>query len=188
LGPGASWVQELVGSRSYAGSGADGSRRLVQERAARWSVGLVGWRVSAVGGLIEGSDDKDAGFQAMGRLGGRDRGLIAGGETALAAFGQSVPWQLGFQDSATQIMDEITRFHDILLVIISLISAFVLALLVIVIVRFNARANPTPSRVTHNTTLEVLWTVVPVVILIFILLFSFPLLSISSTRRRPTSP
>jgi cytochrome c oxidase subunit 2 len=139
-------------------------------------VGLVGWRVSAVGGLIEGAMTKMLVFKRLAALAVVIGALIAGGETALAAFGQSVPWQLGFQDSATQIMDEITRFHDILLVIISLISAFVLALLVIVIVRFNARANPTPSRVTHNTTLEVLWTVVPVVILIFILLFSFPLL------------
>ena len=102
--------------------------------------------------------------------------LVAGGETALAAFGQSTPWQLGFQDSATPIMDEITQFHNLLLYIIFAISAFVLALLIIVVVRFNARANPTPSRVTHNTALEVAWTVIPVVILIVILLFSFPLL------------
>jgi cytochrome c oxidase subunit II len=102
--------------------------------------------------------------------------LVAGGQTALAAFGQATPWQLGFQDSATPIMDEITSFHNFLLYVIFAISAFVLALLIIVILRFNARANPTPSRVTHNTTLEVLWTVVPVVILAIIVVPSFRLL------------
>jgi cytochrome c oxidase subunit II len=102
--------------------------------------------------------------------------LVAGVETALAAFGQATPWQLGFQDSATPIMDEITSFHNLLLYIIFAISAFVLVLLITVMVRFNARANPTPSRVTHNTMLEVAWTIIPVAILIFILLFSFPLL------------
>src|SRR6202047_2196960 len=102
--------------------------------------------------------------------------LLAGGDTALAAFGQAVPWQLGFQDSATPIMDEITSFHDFLLYAITGISAFVLILLIIVIVRFNARANPTPSRVTHNTSIEVAWTVVPVVILVGIGIPSFKLL------------
>jgi cytochrome c oxidase subunit II len=102
--------------------------------------------------------------------------LMAGGETALAAFGQAVPWQFGFQDSATPVMDEITAFHDFLLYVITAISAFVLILLITVIVRFNARANPTPSRVTHNTTVEVLWTVVPVVILAVIAVPSFRLL------------
>jgi cytochrome c oxidase subunit 2 len=102
--------------------------------------------------------------------------LMAGGETALAAFGQSTPWQFGFQDSATPVMDEITSFHDFLLYVITAISAFVLILLIIVMVRFNARANPTPSRVTHNTTIEVIWTVVPVVILAIIVVPSFRLL------------
>ena len=102
--------------------------------------------------------------------------LVAGGEAALAAFGQSTPWQLGFQDSATPIMDEITQFHNLLLYIISAISAFVLALLIIVVVRFNARANPTPSRTTHNTWLEIAWTVIPVVVLASIVVPSFRLL------------
>ena len=102
--------------------------------------------------------------------------LLAGGETALAAFGQATPWQLGLQDSATPVMDYITWFHNYLLVVISAISAFVLVLLVIIIVRFNARANPTPSRVTHNTLLEVLWTVIPIFILMAIGLPSFKLL------------
>ncbi len=102
--------------------------------------------------------------------------LMAGGDTAFAAFGEAVPWQFGFQDAATPIMEEITSFHDFLLYVITAISAFVLILLIIVMVRFNARANPTPSRVTHNTLLEVAWTVIPVVILASIVVPSFRLL------------
>jgi cytochrome c oxidase subunit 2 len=73
-------------------------------------------------------------------------------------------------------MEDIATFHYYLLWVIAVISAFVLALLVIVIVRFNARTNPTPSRTTHNTLIEVLWTVVPVVILFVIAIPSFKLL------------
>jgi cytochrome c oxidase subunit 2 len=95
---------------------------------------------------------------------------------ALAGLGQPTPWQLGFQQSASVLMDEIIWFHDFLLWIITLISLFVLALLVYVILRFNARKNPTPSRTTHNTLLEVAWTVVPVVILVVIAVPSFRIL------------
>jgi cytochrome c oxidase subunit II len=102
--------------------------------------------------------------------------LMAGGGAALAAYGQATPWQFGMQDAATPIMDEIISFHDKLLYWITAISAFVLALLIIVMVRFNARANPTPSRVTHNTLLEVIWTVVPIAILVSIGVPSFRLL------------
>jgi len=109
------------------------------------------------------------GALAIGALG-------AGGDTALAALGQAAPWQLGFQDSATPVMDEITSFYDFLLYVITGISAFVLILLITVMVRFNARANPTPSRTTHNTTVEVAWTVIPVVILAVIAVPSFRLL------------
>jgi len=102
--------------------------------------------------------------------------LMAGGDVALAAFGQAAPWQLGLQDSATPVMDYIAWFHDYLLFWISAISAFVLILLIIILVRFNAKANPTPSRVTHNTLLEVAWTVVPIFILLAIGVPSFKLL------------
>jgi len=101
--------------------------------------------------------------------------LMAGG-SALAASGQPSPWQLGLQQSASPVMDSLVSFHNFLLVIITLITAFVLALLVIVTIKFNARANPTPARTTHNTLLEVLWTVVPVVILVVIAIPSFRLL------------
>jgi len=102
--------------------------------------------------------------------------LIAGSGTAQASMGQPTNWQLGFQQSATQVMDNITWFHDFLLWIIAIISLFVLALLLIVFVRFNSRANPTPSKTTHNTLLEVAWTLVPVIILVAIAVPSFKLL------------
>jgi cytochrome c oxidase subunit II len=95
---------------------------------------------------------------------------------ALAGLGQPTPWQMDFQGSATPVMQDITTFHNFLLWVIAAISLFVLALLAIIIVRFNARANPTPSRTTHNTPLEIMWTVVPVVILVAIAIPSFRLL------------
>ena len=101
---------------------------------------------------------------------------LAGGGIALAGLGQPSPWQLGLQQSAAPTMDDIVWFHNLLLYIITGITLFVLALLLIVIVKFNARANPVPSRTTHNTLLEVLWTVVPVVILVVIAIPSFRIL------------
>jgi cytochrome c oxidase subunit II len=101
--------------------------------------------------------------------------LMAGG-AAVAGLGQPSPWQTGLQQSASPVMDNLVSFHNFLLVVITLITAFVLALLVVVIVKFNARANPTPSRTTHNTLVEVLWTVIPVVILVVIAIPSFRLL------------
>ena len=102
--------------------------------------------------------------------------LLAGSRAAFAEAGIGTPWQMGMQDAVTEVMDHINRFHNELLVIITLISIFVLGLLVIVMVRFNARANPTPSRTTHNTLVEVLWTVIPILILGIIAMSSFPLL------------
>ncbi len=101
---------------------------------------------------------------------------LAAGGVALAGLGQPTPWQLGFQQSASPGMDDIVWFHDLLLWIITAITALVLILLVVVIVRYNGRANPTPSRTTHNTTIEVLWTVVPVIILVVIAIPSFRIL------------
>jgi cytochrome c oxidase subunit 2 len=107
-------------------------------------------------------------------------GLLSSG-AALAGLGQPSPWQLGFQQSATPVMENIVWFHDFLLWIITAIAAFVLVLLLIVIVRFNARSNPTPSRTTHNTLLEVAWTLLPVVILVAIAVPSFKLLFLELT-------
>ncbi len=99
-----------------------------------------------------------------------------GAGPALAGMGQPSEWQLGFQQSVTPVMDNITWFHDFLLYVITAIVIFVLALLVIIMVRFNARANPVPSKTTHNTLIEVVWTVVPVLILVVIAVPSFRLL------------
>jgi cytochrome c oxidase subunit II len=101
---------------------------------------------------------------------------LAGGEPALAGLGQPSPWQLGLQQSASPVMDNIIWFHDFLLYIITAIAGFVLALLIIVMVRFNARANPAPSRTTHNTLIEIAWTIIPIMILMFIAVPSFKLL------------
>jgi len=101
--------------------------------------------------------------------------VFAAGAAALAN-GEPQPWQLGLQPANTPVMDDIVWFHDFLLWIIGAITLFVLGLLVIVIVRFNARSNPVPSRTTHNTPIEVIWTVVPVLILVTIAVPSFRLL------------
>ena len=108
--------------------------------------------------------------------------LVAFSVFAVAAFAvaaaaaQPQPWQLGMQPPATIVNLRLSAFHDKLLVIIFLISGFVMALLLYVTVRFSHRRNPVPSRTTHNPVIEVLWTVVPVLILISIAIPSFKLM------------
>jgi len=102
--------------------------------------------------------------------------LLAGGTAFAEELGQPSPWEFNLQASASPVMDSIMRFHDWLLVIISVITLFVLALLITVVVKFNARANPVPSRTTHNTLIEVAWTLIPVLILVGIAVPSFRLL------------
>jgi cytochrome c oxidase subunit II len=102
--------------------------------------------------------------------------LLAGAGTAFAGLGQPTPWQIGLQQAASPVMVDVIQFHNFLLWIVTAIALFVLALLVIVMVRFNARANPTPSRTTHNTVIELIWTIVPVIILVAIAVPSFRLL------------
>ncbi len=101
--------------------------------------------------------------------------LVAGG-TAFAELGQPAPWEYTLQESATPVMDYITWFHNWLFGTITVITLFVLALLVLVVVKFNAKANPVPSRTTHNTLIEVAWTLIPVLILVAIAVPSFRLL------------
>jgi cytochrome c oxidase subunit 2 len=115
-------------------------------------------------------------FRRLTALGPTIFALLAGADAALAGSGQPSPWQLGLQQSATEVMERIASFHDYLLYWITAITAFVLLLLIIVIVRFNARANPIPSRTTNNTLIEVLWTLVPIGILMSIAVPSFKLL------------
>ncbi|PWC56369.1 cytochrome c oxidase subunit II [Azospirillum sp. TSO22-1] len=95
-------------------------------------------------------------------------------QSALAAAPQ--PWELGLQPAASPVKHALDDFHNLLLVIITAITLLVFALLVAVAVRFNAKRNPTPSSTSHNTLLEVAWTVVPVIILIVIAVPSFRVL------------
>lgn len=99
---------------------------------------------------------------------------VAFGPAALAD--QPVNWGLGLLPAASPVMEDIQSFHNLLLWIITLITIFVLALMVYVMVRFRRSANPNPSNFTHNTTVEVLWTVIPVIILVIIAVPSFKLL------------
>jgi cytochrome c oxidase subunit 2 len=99
--------------------------------------------------------------------------LVSGG-TSFAA--QPQPWEVTLQPAASPVMENIVWFHNFLFVLITLITLFVLALLVVVVVKFNARANPVPSKTTHNTLIEVAWTLIPVLILVGIAVPSFRLL------------
>ena len=101
---------------------------------------------------------------------------LLGAAEALAATGIAHDWQLGFQTPASPVKERIESLHNWLLVLITLITLFVMALLGVVIVKFNARANPVPSRTTHNTLIEIIWTVVPVMILVVMAVPSFRLL------------
>ncbi|MEP4769041.1 MAG: cytochrome c oxidase subunit II [Roseibium sp.] len=101
----------------------------------------------------------------------------AGASTAaLAAEPGFSNWQLGFQAATTDVMDDISWFNDFTLVIITVITLFVLALLILVIFKFSAKANPVPSRTSHNTMIEIVWTVAPILILVIIAIPSFRLL------------
>jgi cytochrome c oxidase subunit 2 len=95
---------------------------------------------------------------------------------AFAGSGQPSPKQINFQEAVTPIADEIHWMHDYVNAIIFLITAFVLLLMLYVMWRFSEKRHPTPSRTTHNTTIEVLWTVIPVFILVAIAIPSFKLL------------
>ncbi|MFT5540200.1 MAG: cytochrome c oxidase subunit 2 [Alphaproteobacteria bacterium] len=95
------------------------------------------------------------------------------------------PWQKNFQDAATPVAQQIHDFHDVLLILTSVITVFVLLLLIYVVVRFNAKANPTPTRTTHNTLVEVAWTVVPIMILVGIAIPSFKLLYFQDRTAKP---
>jgi cytochrome c oxidase subunit 2 len=119
---------------------------------------------------------------SMGQTGRRLLGLAVAGVAlvtcgaAFAELGQPAPWEYKLQEAATPVMENITWFHDFLLVLITIITLFVLALLIIVVVKFNAKANPVPSKTTHNTLIEVAWTLIPVLILVALVVPSFRLL------------
>ena len=116
----------------------------------------------------------------MMSLNGKVFGLAAAAGSmtfaAAANASQPVPWQIDFQQAATPVMAQVQDFNTTISVVIVLINWFVIALLVYVMWRFNAKRNPTPSKTTHNTLIEVVWTVAPIMILIIIAVPSFRLL------------
>lgn len=103
-------------------------------------------------------------------------GATALGGEVMAEQVRSAPWQMGFQDPHSPSAERIFAFHDLLLGIEVAIVIFVLAIMVYIIFKFNAKANPVPSRTSHNTLLEVVWTVVPILILVVIAVPSLKLL------------
>ena len=116
---------------------------------------------------------------------------IGAAVAALMAFAANpaaalpVEWGLGFQPSASPVMDQIQSFHNLLLWIIVATCLFVLGLLAWIVIRYRAAANPVPSKVHHNTLLEVAWTLIPVIILVFIAVPSFRLLYFQETLPTP---
>lgn len=113
-------------------------------------------------------------------LGAAALGLLALAPVAASAneAGHAIPAQIGLQESVTPIMDSILTFHNgVLMWTITAIVLLVMALLIIVMVRFNARSNPKPATFTHNTLVEIVWTVVPILILVIIAIPSFAVLT-----------
>ena len=106
---------------------------------------------------------------------------------ASAAWANGIPqdWGLGLQTPGSPVMHYIYEFHNALLIIIGVICVFVLALLLYVVARYNRYANPVPSRTAHNIKLEVIWTVIPCLILLAVAFVSFPLLYYSDRMPKP---
>jgi len=107
------------------------------------------------------------------------------GSALAQAIGQPVQGQIGLQGSASPVMDEIHSFYNLVNYIIIAITIFVMLLMAVVMVRFRRSANPDPSKTTHNTMIEVVWTVVPILILVFIGIFSFKLLFLQYEYPKP---
>ncbi len=102
--------------------------------------------------------------------------VVLGFGAAGVAASEPKPWQVGFQPAASPTAERIDSFNDLLLAIIVFIVAFVLVLLIYVMWRFSEKRNPTPSKTTHNTLLEVAWSAIPVIILVIVAIPSFKLL------------
>jgi cytochrome c oxidase subunit 2 len=111
--------------------------------------------------------------------------LLAGTAAWAVPTGKPEPWQLDFQPAASPVMENIEDFHRLLVWLITLISLFVLVLLIIIMVRYNRRSNPVPSKTEHNTVLEVVWTIVPVIVLVIIAIPSFKLLYFEADIPKP---
>jgi len=103
-------------------------------------------------------------------------GSVFAGFAAQDGIYSAAPGQLGFIEPATPIMSETVAFHDFLMWIISAITIFVTLVMIYIFVKFNAKSNPVASKTTHNTFLEIVWTAVPILILVVIAIPSFRLL------------
>lgn len=104
---------------------------------------------------------------------------------SMASTGQPKPWQMGFQKAATPMMAGINNMHNILLAIITAIAIIVCGLLSYVIWRFRASKNPVPSTTTHNTMLEVIWTLIPVIVVTMI---TIPSVKLMYEMEKPQDP
>jgi len=143
-------------------------------------VGWAAWGGDVAGTPVEGADGTMRSW-VLRLLALAVMMMPIAATTAYAGLGQPSPWQMGLQQSGAPVMTDIIWFHDYVLIIIAAITLFVLALLIYVMVKFNARANPNPSRTTHHTGIEVAWTLIPVLILVAIAVPSFRLLFLQTT-------
>jgi cytochrome c oxidase subunit 2 len=143
--------------------------------AARWRREETGVKALGSGGAAAWS--KAAAASAI--LGMTALTCFAGRAEAQAppAVGRPVDTAIDLQGAATAVSDDIHHFHAFVLAIITAITILILALLLWIIVRYNRKANPVPKKFTHNAFVEIVWTVVPVIILVLIAIKSFPLLS-----------
>ena len=115
--------------------------------------------------------------RAAGALAGAGAAFWSASAWAVDKIGEPTPGGIDLQPGVTPLRHDAIWFHNwILMPVITIITLFVLVLLAIVVVRFNKRANPTPAKWSHNTPIEVAWTLIPVVILVVISIFSFRLL------------
>ena len=112
-------------------------------------------------------------------------GALVWVEQALAVEGRSQPWQIGLQPAYSPVMEEVHEFNNLLLWIQFAIVALVLGILAYIVVRFNEKKNPVASKTAHNTLLEIVWTAVPIVILVIIAIPSIKLLYYADKAQDP---
>src|SRR5687768_8733003 len=124
------------------------------------------WGLAMTRRMLVKTSCKNDGMRGLSmKIANRLAGTMAGmfvlfaSVTAWAAAGQPEPWQIGLQDGVTPVAEFIESLHNFLLWIITAITLFVLGLMLYVFIRFNAKTNPVPSKTTHNTFIEVAWTV-----------------------------
>jgi cytochrome c oxidase subunit II len=150
------------------------------KRATAWLCKVSVEGAERVGHAMSGPQAAQSSRTGGGPLAAKVSAIAAGAFCALAAApawaAEPTPGSIDLQPAATQVMEDVREFHVFMLYVMVGISAIVLALLLWVIVRYNRRANPTPKSFTHNMAVEVVWTVVPVLILVLIAFQSFPLL------------